>query len=108
MSSHDTCGEWLARNILENPKAPDGAATQWAIIAPRFADTKNVCAEGPSGFLKALSHRGLLPDIDYIYNKSSYKILFKDGQVVHMFGADSPDAGRGLNLSGAWLDELEP
>jgi len=23
-----------------------------------------------------------------------------------MFGADSPDAGRGLNLSGAWLDEL--
>ena len=23
-----------------------------------------------------------------------------------MFGADSPDSGRGLNLSGAWLDEL--
>jgi phage terminase large subunit-like protein len=101
-----TGGEWLARRILENPKAPDGSATQWAIIAPRFSDTKNVCVEGPSGFLKALNHRGLLSNIDYIYNKSSYKILFKDGQVVHMFGADSPDAGRGLNLSGAWLDEL--
>jgi phage terminase large subunit-like protein len=101
-----TGGEWLARKILETPKAPDGSPTQWAIIAPRFADTKNVCVEGPSGFLKALNHRGLISDKDYIYNKSSYKIIFKDGQVVHMFGADSPDAGRGLNLSGAWLDEL--
>jgi len=101
-----TGGEWLARKILETPKAPDDSPTQWAIIAPRFADTKNVCVEGPSGFLKALNHRGLISDKDYIYNKSSYKIIFKDGQVVHMFGADSPDAGRGLNLSGAWLDEL--
>jgi len=101
-----TGGEWLARKILETPKAPDGSPTQWAIIAPRFADTKNVCVEGPSGFLKALNHRGLISDKNYIYNKSSYKIIFKDGQVVHMFGADSPDAGRGLNLSGAWLDEL--
>jgi phage terminase large subunit-like protein len=48
----------------------------------------------------------LRSETDYTYNKSSYKIIFKDGQVVHMFGADSPDAGRGLNLSGAWLDEL--
>lgn len=101
-----TGGEWLAKQIVENPKAPDGAPTQWAIIAPRFADTKNVCVEGPSGFLKALSHRGYVADRDYIYNKSSYKIIFNEGQVVHMFGADSPDAGRGLNLSGAWLDEL--
>ena len=101
-----TGGEWLARQIIEQPIAQDGAATQWAIIAPRFADTKNVCVEGPSGFLKALEHRGLIAGEDFIYNKSSYKILFKEGQVVHMFGADSPDAGRGLNLSGGWLDEL--
>lgn len=101
-----TGGEWLVKQILDNPKADDGTPTQWAIIAPRFADTKNVCVEGPSGFLKALEHRGLERDVDYTYNKSSYKIIFKDGQVVHMFGADSPDAGRGLNLSGGWLDEL--
>jgi len=101
-----TGGEWLAKQIIEHPVADDGAPTQWAIIAPRFSDTKNVCVEGPSGFLKALQHKGLVADTDYIYNKSSYKIVFKAGQVVHMFGADSPDAGRGLNLSGAWLDEL--
>ena len=101
-----TGGEWLAKRVLEEPFAPDGTPTQWAIIAPRFADTKTVCVEGPSGLLVALKHRGLLPDVDYTYNKSSYKITFKDGQIIHMFGADSPDSGRGLNLSGAWLDEL--
>jgi phage terminase large subunit-like protein len=101
-----TGGEWLAKQVIENPKAPDGVATQWAIIAPTFSDAKNICVEGPSGFLKALEHRGLKRDEDYIYNKSSDKVIFKYGQLVHMFGADSPDAGRGLNLSGAWLDEL--
>jgi phage terminase large subunit-like protein len=101
-----TGGEWLVNQIINNPASIDGTATQWAIIAPRFADTKNVCVEGPSGFLKALEHRGLVNNEDFIYNKSSYKVLFKTGQVVHMFGADSADAGRGLNLSGAWLDEL--
>lgn len=100
-----TGGEWLAEQIETYPQF-EGVATQWAIIAPRFADTKNVCVEGPSGFIKALQHRGLEPGVDYTYNKSSYKIIFKGGQVVHMFGADSPDAGRGLNLAGAWLDEV--
>ena len=101
-----TGGEWLAEQVISNPYAPDGTPTQWAIIAPTFGDAKNICVEGPSGFLKALQHRGLNNDNEYIYNKSSHKILFKDGQIVHTFGADSPDAGRGLNLSGAWLDEL--
>lgn len=101
-----TGGEWLAKRVLEEPKTLDGTPTQWAIIAPKFADTKNVCVEGPSGFLKALTNRGLVADVDYVYNKSSYKIMFNTGQVIHMFGADSPDSGRGLNLSGAWLDEL--
>jgi phage terminase large subunit-like protein len=101
-----TGGEWLVKEIFQNPSTLDGTPTQWAIIAPRFSDTKNVCVEGPSGFIKALEHRGLQAGVDYIYNKSSYKVIFTGGQIVHMFGADSPDAGRGLNLSGAWLDEL--
>lgn len=101
-----TGGEWLAKQIIENPTAPDGTPTQWAIVAPTFGDAKNICVEGPSGLLRALTNRGLEPDVDYVYNKSSHKIVFKDGQRLHTFGADSPDAGRGLNLAGAWLDEL--
>ena len=102
-----TGAEWLAKQVIENPLAPDGTPTQWAIIAPTFGDAKDVCVEGPSGFLLALAHNGLVKDKDFIYNKSSYQVIFtKHRQIVHMFGADSPDAGRGLNLSGAWLDEL--
>lgn len=101
-----TGAEWLAQQVIDNPFAPDGVPTQWAVIAPTFADTRNICIEGPSGLLKALQHNGLQPDVDYVYNKSSHKITFDKGQMIHTFGADSPDAGRGLNLSGAWLDEI--
>jgi phage terminase large subunit-like protein len=101
-----TGSEWLAEQVIKNPKTKDGASTQWAIVAPTFGDAKNVCVEGPSGFLKALEHRGLQNERDYIYNKSSHKIDFHSGARVHTFGADSPDSGRGLNLSGAWLDEI--
>ena len=100
-----TGAEWLVNQVLNNPSA-NGSPTEWAIIAPTFGDVKNICVEGPSGILKALNNKGLINDKDYIYNKSSHKILFKDGQRIHTFGADTPDAGRGLNLSGAWLDEL--
>ena len=101
-----TGSEWLADQVLKHPKTKDGASTQWAIVAPTFGDAKNVCVEGPSGFLKALQHRGLQNEKDYVYNKSSHKIDFENGARVHTFGADSPDSGRGLNLSGAWLDEI--
>lgn len=100
-----TGSEWLVNQVLKN-KSFGGSPTEWAIVAPTFGDAKNICVEGPSGLLKALQNRGLENDKDFIYNKSSHKILFKDGQRIHTFGADSPDAGRGLNLSGAWLDEL--
>ena len=101
-----TGSEWLAEQVLKNPKAPDGSPTQWAIVASTFGDVKNICVEGPSGLLKALEHKGLQNEKEFTYNKTSHKILFADGQRIHTFGADSPDAGRGLNLSGAWLDEL--
>lgn len=101
-----TGSEWLAQQVIQNPKTKDGVPTQWAIVAPTFGDAKNICVEGPSGFLKALQHQGLENEKDFIYNKSSHKIDFLDGARVHTFGADSPDSGRGLNLSGAWLDEI--
>lgn len=101
-----TGAEWLARKVIDNPKTKDGVATQWAIFAPTFKDAKSICVEGPSGLLKALQHNGLQNEVDFIYNKSSHKIDFANGARIHTFGADSPDSGRGLNLSGAWLDEI--
>jgi len=101
-----TGAEWLVDRVLATPLAPDGAPTEWAIIAETFGDTRVMCVEGPSGVLRVLARRGLVNSEDFIYNKSSWQINFKGGQKIHMFGADNPDAGRGFNLSGVWADEI--
>lgn len=101
-----TGAEWLASEVLNNPFAPDGAPSEFAIIAETFGDTRIMCVDGPSGILRVLESRGLVNGVDFTYNKSVYQIWFKDGQKIHMFGADNPDAGRGYNLSGVWADEI--
>jgi phage terminase large subunit-like protein len=101
-----TGAEILVDWVLNNPKAPDGAPTEWAIIGETFGDTRVMCVEGPSGILRVLQKRGLVNLVDFTYNKSSWQIGFSEGQKIHMFGADNPDAGRGFNLSGVWADEI--
>lgn len=88
--------------VLASPETEDGAATEWAIVAETFGDVRSVCVEGPSGVKRVLDRRG----ITYRYNKSLWQITLATGQIIHMLGADDADVGRGLNLSGAWLDEL--
>jgi phage terminase large subunit-like protein len=101
-----TGAEILVDWVLKTPFAPDGAPTEWAIIGETFGDTRVMCVEGPSGILRVLQKRGLQNLVDFTYNKSSWQVGFKDGQKIHMFGADNPDAGRGFNLSGVWADEI--
>lgn len=101
-----TGSEVLVEQVLSNPTAPDGAPTEWAIIAETFGDCRTVCVEGPSGVLRVLKRLGLQEDRDFVYNRSSWQINLATGQRIHMFGADDPDAGRGFNLSGVWADEL--
>ena len=101
-----TGSEWLLDQVLGEPKSPDGTPTEWAIIAETFGDTRVMCVEGPSGILRVMERRGMKLDEDFFYNKSSWQIRFKDGQKIHMFGADNPDAGRGYNLAGVWADEI--
>ena len=101
-----TGAEWIIEQVLNNPTAPDGAPTEWAIIAETFSDTRVMCVEGPSGILRVLHNRGLVNERDFEYNRSSWQVRLSGGQRIHMFGADNPDAGRGFNLSGVWADEI--
>jgi phage terminase large subunit-like protein len=101
-----TASEWLADEVIAQPHTFDGTPTEWAIIGETFGDSRNICVEGPSGFLIALKKRGLTLGVDFFYNKSSWQINFLTGQRVHMLGADDADAGRGLNLAGLWADEI--
>jgi phage terminase large subunit-like protein len=86
---------WLVEKALNNP------GTEWAIVAPTYTDVRRTCVEGPSGILKAL-----MPGQLKFYNRSNGEITLANGSKLHMISADEPDRARGLNLSGAWLDEF--
>lgn len=112
-----TGSETLADWIRAQPLAPDGTPTEWAIIAEKYADARDICVEGPSGFLKAMREEEVCySDAGKPWNRSQGEIYMRvphphrPGESVrckiHVLGADNADVGRGLNLAGAWLDEL--
>lgn len=112
-----TGAETLAEWIREQPLAPDGSPTEWAIIAEKYADARDICVEGPSGFLKCLTEdEKCRTDSGRDWNRSQGEIYVRvphptrPGDSVrckiHVLGADNADVARGLNLAGAWLDEL--
>jgi hypothetical protein len=86
---------WLCEKALMNP------GTEWAVVAPTFTDVRRTCVEGPSGIIKSLT-----PEQLKFYNRSNGQITLVNGSKIHMISADEPDRARGLNLSGAWLDEF--
>jgi phage terminase large subunit-like protein len=72
----------------------------YAIIAPTFGDAIKICADGPSGFLKAAGDRV------ESFNKNEFVIYMVNGSRVVLASADAPDRVRGWNLTGFWADEL--
>lgn len=98
--------EWLADEVLRHPTFGD-APTEWAIIGQTFAEVRDICLDGPSGFLNTLGHKGLIEGLDFEVNRGLWQVVFlAHGQKVHCLGAKDADVGRGYNLSGAWLDEF--
>ena len=86
---------WLCEQALNH------SGSEWAVVAPTFTDVRRTCVEGPSGIIKSL-----LPGQLSFYNRSNGQITLSNGSKIHMISADEPDRARGLNLSGAWLDEF--
>lgn len=89
---------WTGANVLA-----EWAVTSpgdYAVVAPTFGDARKICVEGPSGLLQALG------DDLLDYNKSEFIIYVRGGSRIMLASADVPDRLRGLNLRGAWLDEL--
>lgn len=93
--------EWIAEQAATHPN------TDWAIVAPTHTSCRRVCLEGPSGLLRAL-----LPAADgypaelLSMNASELEVRLTNGSKIHGFSADGYERLRGLNLSGAWVDEM--
>ena len=73
----------------------------FAVVAPTRTHLQQVCFEGSSGILNALSDAELVT-----YNKSLLMVTLVNGAKIWGFSAENEERYRGPNLSGAWVDEL--
>jgi phage terminase large subunit-like protein len=75
-----------------------------AIVAPTFADARDVCVEGVSGLLQALGGEGG-PVVER-WNRSIGELDLKNGTKYRLFSAEKPNSLRGPQHHRAWCDEL--
>ena len=88
-----TGAEWL--------RAQQDSAPRMAIIAPTFADARDICVEGESG-LQAICGQGEITK----WNRSIGELEFRSGAKVKLFSGDKPDRLRGPQHYAIWFDEL--
>lgn len=98
-----TASEWLVEKVLANPIDVAGHPTEWAAVGETLQDCRKAMFSGPSGMLNVLARKR----VRYRYQRfPAPTVILASGQIIHGLGADDEDVGRGLNLAGAWLDEL--
>lgn len=85
--------EWLRKRQHVSPRM--------GIVAPTFADARDICIEGESG-LQAICGNGEIVK----YNRSIGELEFKTGAQVKLFSGDKPDRLRGPQHYAMWYDEL--
>jgi phage terminase large subunit-like protein len=97
-----TGAESLLTLILRHPRTVDDSPTEWLVAGAAYPDTREIMVVGPSGLLAAMQRRG----VQYSYNRSNGLITLSSGQRVHLKSGDDHDLARGMNLAGAWVDEV--
>ena len=91
--------------VLDTEPEDGDDHTEWAVIAPTFADGRDKCMEGPSGLLKALG--GLSGDLVATWNRSLGHLTLSTGAVIYVDSAhDGGQRIQGRNLYGSWCDEI--
>ncbi len=95
-----TAAETLAGWAYNSP------GTRWLVSGRTTGDMRSVCFEGDSGLLSVIPDQ-LIAD----YNRSLFELKIRtigggDCSLIKGIGADKPDAFRGPQFHGGWLDEL--
>lgn len=80
---------------------------EWAVCAPTFGDARSVCAEGPSGLIRALGGLAATGGLVTAWNRSEGVLHVANGSLVYLDGAnDGAYRIQGKNLRGLWADEV--
>ena len=77
------------------------ARTRIGVVAPTFADARDICIEGESGLLRALPESCVKA-----WHRSLGALDLINGSKIKLFSADRPDRLRGPQHHRVWCDEL--
>ena len=77
------------------------AGSRIGVIAPTFADARDVCVEGESGLLRVLP-----PQCVSNWHRSTGDLVLFNGSRIKLYSADQPDRLRGPQHHRVWCDEL--
>ncbi len=96
-----TGAEWVRACALAQPGFAITPMSRIAIIGETMADVRDVMIEGVSGIL-ACHTRWDRPT----WESSRRRLQWRNGAVAQCFSAEDPEALRGPQFEGAWLDEF--
>lgn len=90
-----TGAEDVAAYALWNPGVRVG------VVAPTFADARDICVEGESGLLQVIPSPCIAA-----WHRSMGEMLLFNGSRIKLFSADEPERLRGPQHHRVWCDEL--
>jgi predicted phage terminase large subunit-like protein len=87
----ETLGQWAWRM----------PGTRWLASGRTTSEMRAICFEGDSGLLACIP-----PVLVADYNKSLFELRLTNGSMIKGVAAEEPEAFRGFQFHGGWVDEL--
>jgi phage terminase large subunit-like protein len=93
--------EWVRAQVMGEPPLADRRSHRIALIGDTIAQVRSIMIEGVSGLLSVYPP-GERPKLEVSKNQ----LVWSNGSMAQLFGADDPDSLRGPQFDAAWCDEL--
>ena len=93
--------EWVRAQVIGEPPLADRRSRRIALIGDTIAQVRSIMIEGVSG-LMSVYPPGERPKLE----ASKNQLVWANGTMAQLFGADDPDSLRGPQFDAAWCDEL--
>jgi predicted phage terminase large subunit-like protein len=93
--------EWVRAQVIGEPPLADRRSHRIALIGDTIAQVRSIMIEGVSGLMSIYP-----PDRRPKLEVSKNQLVWDNGTMAQLFGADDPDCLRGPQFDAAWCDEL--
>ena len=93
--------EWVRAQVIGEPPLADRRSRRIALVGDTIAQVRSIMIEGVSGLMSIYP-----PDKRPKLEVSKNQLVWNNGTMAQLFGADDPDSLRGPQFDAAWCDEL--